>query len=250
MKSLLKDFLSASKTVGSRYAIELLSSKYDLSAGEMEARVKEEIEKEIGLKFYQSIVAQLEKDNVNVGKIGVTDITLPCLRRAFYQKKYGEAGMTLKDCLTVWIGRQCHETPVLDLHELELSAKFGDVEVFGRIDEYGSSLIIEKKTTRKIPKEPHEHHIEQLKYYKCLLEKNGYPVHAGAIIYIDVNSAEMRCFPVLFGEDSREVEKRMVEKARELKSYIEKDELPPRTVSWECEHPYCRFMFYCMLDRK
>jgi len=179
--------------------------------------------------------------------ISVTALVYDCLRRAYYNAVVPEEIIDPAGKIRVWIGKKLHETSIYPKSEIELSYK----GVHGRVDEYdpSSKRIIDKKTTRKIPREPHDHHVKQLLFYKVLMERNGYPVEKATVLYIDVNSTNVVAYPVDLSDasfDMEAVEKEMLEKAGRLRRALKSGILPPRSMSWLCH--YCAYFSWCFLN--
>ena len=178
--------------------------------------------------------------------ISVTALVYDCLRRAYYNAVVPEEIIDPAGKIRVLVGKKLHETQVFPVHELELEWR----GIHGRIDEYDPErkLLVDKKTTRKIPREPYEHHIKQLLFYKVLMEHNGYPVKKAAVLYIDVNSTDVVAYPVDLsaGFDMEAVEKEMLEKAGRLRRALKSGILPPRSMSWLCH--YCAYFSWCFLN--
>jgi len=179
--------------------------------------------------------------------VSVTALVYDCLRRAYYNAVVPEEIIDPAGKIRVWVGKKLHETRIFPVHELELEWR----GIHGRIDEYDPErkLLVDKKTTRKIPREPYEHHVKQLLFYKVLMEHNGYPVEKAAVLYIDVNSTDVVAYPVDLstGFDMEAVEKEMLEKAEKLRKALKSGILPPRSMSWLC-HYGCSFFSWCFLN--
>lgn len=190
-------------------------------------------------ELYKAIFTEL-KGKERKG-IHVTHIVYDCLRRAYYSLTRGEA-FDLDSGLRMWIGKKLHETKLLKEHELNLEWN----GITGSIDEYGDGVVLEKKTTRNIPRDPYPHHIKQLEYYRVLLEENGRPVKKGVILYIDVNIPMCKEFPIEFRRPIEEVKKEMAIKKRALEMTMKEKLLPQRNVSWLCR--YCSFCSYCFTE--
>jgi len=193
--------------------------------------------------FYTAVFKEcLEKHH----PISVTALVYDCLRRAYYNAVVPEEIIDPAGKIRVWVGKKLHETQVFPVHELELEWR----GIHGRIDEYDPErkLLVDKKTTRRIPKEPYEHHAKQLLFYKVLMEHNGYPVEKATVLYIDVNSTDVVAYPVDLsaGFDMEAVEKEMLGKADKLKKALKSGILPPRSMSWLCH--YCSFFSWCFLN--
>jgi CRISPR/Cas system-associated exonuclease Cas4 (RecB family) len=157
-----------------------------------------------------------------------------------------------KYALILWNGVIKHEaSKLLKMHEFELEWR----GIRGQIDEYDDELgyIIEKKTTKDIPKTPYEHHVKQVLYYMVLLRENGYKVNKAEILYIardGVESFDIDLTPYfadtkggLSEYDKLRLE--MLDKADKLRKFIKDKVLPPREIGWVCD--YCDYRNYCFL---
>lgn len=212
---------------------------------------------EILEKFYLSLFRE-EKKETKERSIPVTGLIYECLRRCVYSIIIPEPLLDTRGSIRVWIGRKLHETPIFvnGEHELEIlwTPEGGAIPIKGRIDELWGNLLIEKKTTRRIPSRPREHHVRQLEYYRVLLAKNGREVRRAAVIYVDVDSCRAQVYLVDFARSVNEVEKEMIEKYKVITKSLETGILPPRIVrAWEtggmttvCE--YCPYFGICMTE--
>ena len=192
--------------------------------------------------FYTAVFRECMEEH---HPISVTALVYDCLRRAYYNAVVPEEIIDPAGKIRVWVGKKLHETPIFPVHELELEWH----GIHGRIDEYDPErrLLMDKKTTRHIPKEPYEHHVKQLLFYKVLMEHSGYPVEKAVVLYIDVNSTDVAAYPVdLQNYDMKAVEEEMLEKAEKLRRALKSGILPPRKMSWLCG--YCVYFGWCFLN--
>lgn len=209
------------------------------------------IEEYVKYNFLRSIVREVEEENRK--GIHVTDVCYDCLRRAYYQVKIrneggdSSLGYHENDFANMWIGKKLHETDVSDLHELDLEWN----GIIGRIDEVflldGDVVIVDKKTTRKTPNKPYDHHVKQVAYYGVLLKnsggvsgKNWY----GCVLYIDVDSGVATPYAFEFKPEDYEAELMM--KVSILKDALEKGKPPKPKCSWICN--YCSFVGRCVKE--
>lgn len=190
-------------------------------------------------KFFLAINKKREETK----GIHVTSLVYDCLRRSYYTIKYGEGFFDLKTLITFWIGRQLHKTRILASHELNLEWS----GIVGTVDDFEEGILIEKKSTTFLPKEPMDHHIRQLEYYALLLEKNGYNVKECHLVYIDINNKDIKAFPVQF-RPLNQIEKEIVEKKEILESHLLHNEIPDRQISWLCY--YCNFASICLKEEE
>jgi CRISPR/Cas system-associated exonuclease Cas4 (RecB family) len=183
------------------------------------------------------------------GKVSVTMLVYECLRRAYYIKTIPFDIVDPSGSVRRWIGKKVHETPLLG-KDAKTELKLEYEGVVGVIDEYYDGLLLEKKTTRFIPSAPYDHHVKQCEYYKVLLEKNGFPVKAAAIVYIDVKEGVIR--PHFVETRSvEEIEKELMEKKRRVLEALKSEDVPPRFISfWDKRSntlicSYCPFFGLC-----
>ena len=188
---------------------------------------------EVLARFYGSILTDKKRRD----GIHVSTLVYDCLRRGYYDATLGPR-FNLETYLKFWIGKSCHTTPILRHHELSLEWN----GVKGTVDEYEDGVIVDKKTTREIPRSPYPSHVKQLEYYKVLLESNGYPVEQGFILYIDVATPGAHVLEAPLRETG-DVQRELMEKYTTLTRALE-DGTPPRGVpGWLCR--YCGFSEEC-----
>jgi len=207
-------------------------------------------------KFHQAITkeAQKEEEFHSKGLPSVTGLCYDCLRRAYYSITYPEVIIDPGGAIRTWIGRKLHETSILG-GEMEVELMYPPENgVVGRIDEYKDGLLIDKKTTRHTPREPYLHHITQIEYYWFLCEKNEMPVEMAAIIYINVDTAEIAVYPIELTRDLKEIEEELMTKYHIVMNALKTGILPPRKMrTWEpgsnrlvCN--YCPYYGICMRE--
>jgi len=204
--------------------------------------IQKSVESYVKFRLLQAITRDLEEAKPPLEKINVTDLVFPCLRHAFYSKKFFEEKRgRLPDLLGMWIGVKLHETRIFGSHEIELEYN----GIFGRVDGYEDEILLELKTTRAIPPEPYPHHVKQVEYYRVLLEKSGRPVKFAVILYVNVNDLTTKVFPILFDRSVEEVEEELIKRKKELEEALQKDIPPPPIPDepWACD--YCRFAYLC-----
>ena len=195
--------------------------------------------------FYESLFQYFEageegEDRSN--EIHVTDLASLCLRRSFFLKKLSYM-FSLDSVMRMAIGRKIHEIPLImkpsknDTYYHELSLEWEGIK--GRIDEYYNGIVIDKKTTREIPRGPSDYVTKQLRYYRVLLEHNNIPVKEAIVIYIDVDHAYAKAFPVDVSGDLREIEEEMLHKKEILAAAMKTNHPPPREMGWWCNSCEC-----------
>jgi CRISPR/Cas system-associated exonuclease Cas4 (RecB family) len=209
-------------------------------------------------RFLSSIISDTEESRREIKgeEIQITDICYDCMRRAYYQvisrANEDNKGVRLSDWLVIWTGVRLHQTDFSEVHELDV---YG-MGVHGRIDELmineDKAIIVDKKTTRKIPSKPYDHHVKQVQYYAVLLkssevwemlkDKKMY----GCVLYIDVNLGAIEAFPFVVNPNDAAIEREMREKITILQKALNERKPPEPKMSWLCQ--YCDFLFYCVRD--
>lgn len=161
----------------------------------------------------------------------VTDLTRDCLRQSWYEKRLGVFN-TPSTLLSFWKGRKLHETPILKEHELELEWN----GILGTIDQYEDGLLLDLKTTTKIPDKLPDQYRRQIEYYKVLLQRNCYPVQSAHVLFFNVVDNQTRLFTLDMTREQTDIEKEMLER----KAVLEQSEPPARNL----EDQYCNFCPY------
>jgi len=215
---------------------------------------EETIAQEIKTKFYRAVLDEIAEDRSN--EVHVTDLVYDCLRRAYFEKKYGETPSDESGALVLWIGKKLHETPVCDGHEVPLEYSVntdnGMVAVKGSIDELctvdDKIVIVDKKSTRSAPSKPHEHHVKQVMFYAAMLYKTkGIKADYGAILYIDVANlySRVHVFPITLADIELHADE-LEKKAAELWNSMQTGVLPRKKAGWLCK--YCPYWRKCIRD--
>lgn len=212
----------------------------------------------IKVTFMQKVIADLEEHREG---IHVSDLVYNCLRKAYFGKKFGKAiesldsgvpvtGLTEREIMTFWIGKKIHELPITNLHETPLEY----MGVTGTFDEAlwinDDFIIIDKKTTGRLPSRPYEHHKKQIMFYALMYWKTkGIKANYGSVIYILKNTGmendeivRVFTFPIT-EKDYEKIEVEFVVKSTTLKNALEKDVPPPREPSFLCK--YCPWQEMC-----
>jgi len=207
--------------------------------------IEEQGDFSLGLKslFFQRIVQEMfHESSVRKDEIHVSDLVYDCLRRTYLRKKIPIPLMDYQSILRVWIGRQVHLFPILEYHELALEWK----GIKCRIDEYEDGFLLDKKTTRNIPKQVRPHHELQLDYYRAVADANGYPVIIAAIAYINVGSGiDIEIKPVKFDREVEVVKEEILRKKEKFQESLDSKSLPKRQIGWLCQ--YCNYCNLCFL---
>jgi len=189
---------------------------------------------ELEEKFNEGL---FDQDHIPSGKISVTSIVYPCLRRAYYEKTLGQF-YDIETAYDFWLGRAIHLANFLEQGEIELEWK----GVVGRIDEYEKGTLVEKKTCKSLPSSPYEHHITQLEYYLVLCTHNSIPVTDLYLLYLEKKYPAHQFFKVN-PRPIETIEKEMIERKTTLEKALKEGKAPPRKISWLCK--YCPFAPLC-----
>lgn len=219
-----------------------------------------DIEKRIIELLLLGMFREQEKRENLLGKIGVTTLTFPCARSGYYALTVPEQyrSISIYGLMKMWQGTMLHKTSILQgSMEMTLIGE-GELDgIVGHCDEYlkEEAYVLEKKSTSTIPRdEPRPHHVQQIEYYRCLLESLGYPCARGSILYINPTTCKAKNFPVKFERSFDEVKKEMIAKKNYIFNAVKYGIPPPRNaVPWEdeglsivCE--YCSYIHICFRE--
>lgn len=139
-------------------------------------------------------------------KVRMSSIAGVCHRKTHYGERYPELDMpdqedtnSMSGIVRMVMGTLIHEGEFLahkgEVKELEL-----DVEnITGHCDIYlpREGIVIDIKTTKWIPEDPHIHHVEQLEGYYAALNKSGHPCHQLYLFYLNTCRAEYKLFEIV-----------------------------------------------------
>jgi len=193
--------------------------------------------------------------------IHVSDLTSPCTRKTWYNFHSTEVPINLDSICNFYLGILLHEQAKLGKrNEVPVTANIREKKpvnvseinqdnfyecVTGTIDDIleinGKTVIVDKKTTNRIPEQPSEEYQTQINIYKLLLYINeGIDVKKGAILYLEKPSSfkETACF-VFDLMNLEEIERMVIYKLDELKSQTE----PNRVITFRCD--YCPHFKTC-----
>ena len=190
-------------------------------------------------QFYKNVHRDLIESRQG---IHVSHLVYDCVRRAYYDLTSDKASFSLDGALKMWIGKKIHELPISDNHELTLHWE----GITGTIDEYQDGWFLDKKTTREIPRYPYDNHKKQLEMYRVLLEKNSYPVTNASMLYIDVNTTEVKEFPIKLEKNIENIELEMLSKKRTVEAALKAKSPPKRGIGWICR--YCDHTVKCFSE--
>jgi CRISPR/Cas system-associated exonuclease Cas4 (RecB family) len=189
------------------------------------------------------------------GKISVTLLAFPCLRRAAIELMSPEAALEPSGLIKTWVGTMCHKTSVLRAeNEVELQWE----NIYGKVDEYdpATGVLLEKKSTRHSFREPPSHYLKQVQYYRVLLEENSRPVREAWIMFVNIDDGRVQVFPVEL-EDIEAVKAEMLDRRDRILKALEAGILPPREMGfWESGDPskqslvcsYCPRFSICLVS--
>lgn len=160
----------------------------------------------------------------------VSAITHECIRPMYYDMTMKFRPMDSKGAITTWVGRKVHETQILKNGQMELKLVWPGY-LQGTIDELDETVLMDKKTTRNIPKRPYAVHIKQVELYRLLLVKNNLPTpEHNAILYINVDDGSVKPFVQKFAEDLALLDEEVLAKVTVLKQCLATRMLPPRVI--------------------
>lgn len=188
---------------------------------------------ELEIKFNKGLF----EEHTPSGKISVSSILYPCLRKAYYEKKFGQF-FSIDTAYTFWIGKAIHKMDFLGEGEVELEWE----GIVGRIDDYEDETLVEKKSCNELPRSPNTHHKTQLEYYYILCIKNKKPVSNLFLLYLEKKYPAHRFFEVKPRALS-EIQEEMLSRKEILVNAIKTDKAPERAITWLCK--YCPFTPKC-----
>ncbi|MCI4460682.1 MAG: PD-(D/E)XK nuclease family protein, partial [Thaumarchaeota archaeon] len=177
-----------------------------------------------------------------------------CLRRQYYIYRIGEEP-TSERLAVFATGKGVHEAVAEALGasgEVRVEGVEGDVKLSaggitlsGRVDIIlaevgGRRVVVEVKSTSRLPEAPQDHHLLQLQIYL-----NALGVDDGVLLYWDKRRGSLRAFDVR--RDPSQLN-RAVERALVLNEHLRKDAPPPREAVmegrlWECD--LCEYRGIC-----
>jgi len=125
----------------------------------------------------------------------------------------------------------------------EVRFSFPDIpDLSGQIDAYypDQQILVDYKTTSRLPDQPKPEHIRQLNVYAELLRANGYPVCKAFVTYLTYSTHKQEAIPLW---DRDKVMSMVVELLDFYQECLDKREVPPREL---CAGPDKYFMCrYC-----
>jgi CRISPR/Cas system-associated exonuclease Cas4 (RecB family) len=204
-------------------------------------------------RLYIYRLYQEEEDRRN--ELHVTDLTDICPRRVWYEKKspWPEG---VEAIFRMAEGRQLHKIKLLAQSELEVEYR----GVKGKIDEYESGVIIEKKYVDFVPntlaevQKYYSRYIEQVSFYAYMLIQNGYEFKQAFLLFVKRGEQDergrrpLRVFEVtnLINLDRIEAEfKTRKEFIEEILRTDQPPEIPPTFSAFDYPCSYCKYSARC-----
>ena len=194
-------------------------------------------------------------------EIHITDLTNPCLKKVVLDKKRGALSYEEIDktfLKKTWSGSKLHETPFGEKHEYAFRYPFENEPyeyIYGSADEILDGYIIDKKFYSYLPKQPYEHHVEQVLFYIAILSDhhemqigNHYrdveplEIKGGVLMYIERENFRTKIF-VFEPIDVEEVREEMVKRAKIIRKGLVDGEIPVGKVSYFCK--WCDYKSEC-----
>ncbi len=204
--------------------------------------------------FHKSLSKESERIDQHPDIPHVSSFVYECLRRAYYNITQKHQPVDMRGAITMWIGRKVHETQILKGGHMETKFYYGTM-LQGTIDEYDDLVLMDKKTTRFIPRKPYKHHIKQLQLYAMLLKYNQCKVPPfGCILYIDVDDSSVKPFVFTLDVNHEELQEEVEFKYDLLHKSLNTKILPPRTIQpWDDDVSktvcsYCNFYNKCWAE--
>ena len=178
-----------------------------------------------------------------------------CLRKQYYIYELGERPTSEKLAIFA-TGRGVHKaveealraSGIVDVEDVEKEVEVkltDDISLSGRVDLLlaeveGERVIVEVKSTSRLPESPLEHHMMQIQVYL-----KAEHMDRGILLYWDKRRGEIRAFKV---ERSEDLLRRIAERVVVLHEYIRRGSPPPKEAVlegrlWECD--LCEYRDRC-----
>lgn len=209
---------------------------------------EQDVERLYVTRLYEDV-----EDRTN--EIHVTDLTDVCHRRVWYEKKspWPEG---LEAILRMAEGKLLHKLPLFDCSEFEIEYQ----GVKGRIDEYASGVIIEKKFVDFVPntlaevQKYYAHYVEQVGFYAYMLVSLGYEFKQAFLLFVkrgeqnERGRRPLKAFDItnLISLDKVEAEfKARRDALAEILKADEPPEIPPQFSPFDYPCSYCKYSSRC-----
>jgi len=194
-----------------------------------------------------------EEDRKN--EIHVTDLTAPCSRQVFYEKK-SPTPEPIENMLRMTEGKLLHKLFLLGQSEVEI--KWSGVK--GRIDEYENGIIIEKKFVDFVPnnilevQKYYTHYIEQVAFYAVMLVNQGYEFKQAFLLFVkrgeqnERGRKPLKAFDITPLIDLNKAEVEFLNRKGMLEAVLANDEppeIPPNFSPFDYPCSYCKYSVRC-----
>lgn len=227
-----------------------MMDEYTDYATEESAKLKF-IESRIQDIFNQKVTEFLDGGRRREG-IHISDLVYPCLRKAYFSHVLEDKELDIETKITFWIGHKLHELGIGKENELAMiregqpTGTLDDLVELEWDEQNSLIVVVDKKTTKRLPKKAYDHHVKQIRYYAVLL-KDAFNIDAGhgSIVYIDVGgkTTSVKAFEIGNIDKIRE---EMMEKYNRLEGAIVTGVPPEKTVTWLCDGKNRSGKRYCM----
>jgi CRISPR/Cas system-associated exonuclease Cas4 (RecB family) len=197
--------------------------------------------------YYESLIKFHTKHGEDFPKREIRRGALqsPCSRSSWYFYFF-DARPALSNITDMAIGTLVHGIPMYSKHELHETWQGIRLDV----DEYDpeTGIMVEKKTAKEPNKYmPYESHRTQLEHGRAMLQDLGYSINSAWILYIFKDGSMAQVYNIPETRSKDEVLNEIRERKKILEEYIEKKELPPRMLGYQCG--YCEFGSLCFQNK-
>jgi hypothetical protein len=238
------------------------------------------IENDIYFKYRKAMNEVLNTERL--GKLHVSDLISPCMRKVYYSKNEIQKGSNTENVKALVFGQMLHKSLIIEPNNNEVTLAYDYVKekpvdlkklklkpddprwydiIIGTIDDLvtvGNDVIIcDKKTTGSIDYfkkygKTSESHVEQINKYAVLLEKcKGVSATKGCVIYISnsmvKDSYDKPVISLFELDDVEKTYKGMVKNALIIKDAMTNDNKPERTKCFLCDG-MCSYATFCFDD--
>lgn len=174
--------------------------------------------------------------------IYVTEVT-GCLRRSWYIRTMA-GPLSDEKIVILLLGDDVHylinsQFP-LGEGEKSFEREYREVTVKGRVDRIAGDYIFEFKTASSIPREPRDHHVDQMQLYFWLTDKNK-----GFLVYVSKTTGQVKAFQIQ--RDDERI-KGLLQRVVLLSDSLKQAVPPEPEKGWLCD--YCEFKEYCPVFRE
>jgi len=198
--------------------------------------------------FMNELMKDVEEHEPSEDKVTVTELSMECPRAIFFSRIFGEYFARTRNIISLVIGKKLHEISILG-KEMEVKVEWNGI--VGRIDEYDptNAIILEKKFVQRTPREPYEHHVKQISYYKLLAIKNNMPVNYTILWYFCFDDLEdpVKVF-VVKTPPLDVIEREAIFKREAIVFALKNKKIPARKLGWFCK--FCNYSMLCFMDKK